>query len=290
LRKKQVNSKDYYTVLGVSENATAEEIKKTYRKLAFQYHPDKNPGSEEKMKEVNEAYAVLSDSRKRKEYDSLRQNYGFFARDHFRQAYTEQDIFRDSDIDYIFEELSRAFGLSRPEDIFSRSTFYGNQYRNFEFRGPGFAGRGFFFFGPMPQAYRDMMRESSNRAGEVPSHRPSLSSKILIRGLKVFQKHVAKKYGLELPERGKDIQDEIKITPDLASAGGKILYHYMKPGDARDLMIKIPPGIRKRQRVRLRGMGGDGKHGGDPGDLYLQVKIRTSFLRKVKEFFQKIKW
>jgi DnaJ-class molecular chaperone len=290
LRKKQVNSKDYYTVLGVSENATAEEIKKTYRKLAFQYHPDKNPGSEEKMKEVNEAYAVLSDSGKRKEYDSLRQNYGFYARDHFRQAYTEQDIFRDSDIDYIFEELSRAFGLSRPEDIFSRSTFYGNQYRNFEFRGPGFAGRGFFFFGPMPQAYRDMMRESSNRAGAVSSHRSSLSSKILIRGLKAFQKHVAKKYGLELPESGKDIQDEIKITPDLASAGGKVLYHYMKPGDARDLMIKIPPGIRKGQRVRLRGMGGDGRHGGDPGDLYLQVKIRTSFLRKIREFFRKIKW
>jgi len=285
-----VNNKDYYTILGASENATAEEIKKTYRKLAFQYHPDRNPGSEEKMKEINEAYAVLSDPGKRREYDSLRQNYGFFARDRFRQAYTEQDIFRDSDIDHIFEELSRAFGLSRPEDIFSRSTFYGKQYRNFEFRGPGFSGRGFFFFGPMPQAYRDMMKESSNRTGEVSARRSSLSSKLLMKGVKAFQKHVAKKYGLELPERGKDIQDEIKITPDLASTGGKVLYHYMKPGNVRDLMIKIPPGIRKGQRVRLRGMGGDGKHGGDPGDLYLQVKIRTSFLRKVREFFQKIKW
>ena len=134
------------------------------------------------------------------------------------------------------------------------------------------------------------MRESSNGAEDVSSRRPSLSSKILMKGLKAFQKHVAKKYGLELPERGKDIQDEIKITPDLASAGGKFLYHYMKSGNVRDLMIKIPPGIRKGQRVRLRGMGGDGRHGGDPGDLYLQVKIRTSFLRKLREFFQKIKW
>lgn len=281
-----MNNKDYYTILGASENATAEEIKKTYRKLAFQYHPDRNPGSEEKMKEVNEAYAVLSDPGKRREYDSLRQNYGFFARDRFRQAYTEQDIFRHSDIDHIFEELSRAFGLSRPEDIFSRSTFYGKQYRNFEFRGPGFSGRGFFFFGPMPQAYRDMMKESSNRTGEVSAHRSSLSSRILMKGLKAFQKHVAKKYGLELPERGKDIQDEIKITPDLVSAGGKVLYHYMKPGDSRDLMIKIPPGIKEGQRVRLKGMGGDGRHGGEAGDLYLKVKVHTSFLKKIKEFFK----
>lgn len=284
-----MSSKDYYTILGVSENATAEEIKKTYRKLAFQYHPDRNSGNEEKMKEVNEAYAVLSDPGKRKEYDSLRQNYGFYARDRFRQAYTEQDIFKDSDIDYIFEELSRAFGFSRPEDIFSRSSFYGNQYRNFEFRGPGFSGRGFFFFGPMPQAYRNMMRESSGRAEEVSSHQPSLSSRILMKGLKAFQKHVAKKYGLELPERGKDILDAIEVTPDLAFAGGKVLYHYMKPGNVRDLMIKIPPGIKKGQRVRLRGMGLDGKHGGDPGDLYLQVKIRTPFLQRVKEFFRRVK-
>ena len=200
-----MNSKDYYTILGVSENATAEEIKKTYRKLAFQYHPDRNPGSEEKMKDINEAYAVLSDPGKRREYDSLRQNYGFFARDRFKQAYTDQDIFRDSDIDHIFEELSRAFGLNRPEDIFSRNTFYGKQYRTFEFRGPGFSGRSFFFFGPMPSAYRDMMKESPNHAGQVSPHRSSLSSKILMKFLRAFQKHVARKYGVELPERGKDI-------------------------------------------------------------------------------------
>lgn len=55
--------KDYYCILGVSEDAAAEELKRTYRKLAFQYHPDRNPGSEEMMKEINEAYAVLSDDR-----------------------------------------------------------------------------------------------------------------------------------------------------------------------------------------------------------------------------------
>jgi DnaJ-class molecular chaperone len=282
-----MNSKDYYTTLGISENANAEEIKKTYRKLAFQYHPDRNPGSEEKMKEINEAYAVLSDPGKKREYDSLRQNYGFFARDRFRQAYTEQDIFRNSDINQVFEELSNIFGLNRPEDIFSRSTFYGTQYRNFEFRGLGFSGSGFFFFENMTKAYQDMIKESANHIREGSSYRSSLFSKILMKGLKAFQKHMAMKYGLELPERGKDVQDEIKITPELASAGGKVRYHYMKPGNTRDIMIKIPPGIKEGQRVKLKGMGRDGSHGEEPGDLYLQVKVNTSFFNRIKKFLRK---
>jgi curved DNA-binding protein len=281
-----MNNKDYYKTLGVNEDATAEEIKKTYRKLAFQYHPDRNPGNEDMMKEINEAYAVLSDSVKRREYDSYRQSYGSFARDRFRQAYTEQDIFRNSDIYHIFEELSKAFGFSRPEDIFSRNTFYGTQYKTFEFKGPGFSGS-FFFFGPMSKVYQDMIKESLSQTGQSPAYKLSLFSRIFLKGVEALQRHVAKKYGLEMPERGKDIHDEIKITTELAGAGGKVLYHYMKPGNARDLMIKIPPGIREGQRIKLKGMGGNGRHGGNPGDLYLKVKIRTSFLKKIKELFGK---
>jgi DnaJ-class molecular chaperone len=279
-----MNNKDYYKTLGLSEDATSEEIKKTYRKLAFQYHPDRNPGNEEMMKEINEAYAVLSDPVKRREYDSYRQSYGSFARDRFRQEYTEQDIFRDSDIYHIFEELSKAFGFSRPEDIFSRNTFYGTQYRTFKFRGPGFSGS-FFFFGSMPKGYQEMMKESLSRTDESAARKSSLFSRILLKGLVAFQRHVAKKYGLELPERGKDVQDEIKITPEVAYSGGKVQYHYMKPGDSRELMIKVPAGIKEGQRIRLKGMGKDGSHAGESGDLYLKIKIRTPFLKKIKEFF-----
>jgi curved DNA-binding protein len=280
-----MNNKDYYKTLGVSEDATAEEIKRIYRKLAFQYHPDRNPGNEEMMKDINEAYAVLSDPGKRREYDSYRRSYGSFARDRFRQAYTEQDIFRESDISHIFEEFSKVFGFSGPEDIFSRNTFYGTQYRTFEFKGPGFSGR-FFFFEPMSKVYRDMMKEAPFRTDTTPTHNPSLFSRILLKGLKSFQMHVAKKYGLELPERGKDIHDEIKITPEVASSGGKVQYRYMKPGNSRDLMIKIPTGIKEGQRIRLKDMGKDGSYGGEPGDLFLKVKIRTSLLKKIREFFR----
>lgn len=69
--------KDYYKILGVGEKATADEIKKAYRKLAREYHPDRNPdkpGAEEKFKEVQEAYDTLSDSAKRKQYDAMRRN------------------------------------------------------------------------------------------------------------------------------------------------------------------------------------------------------------------------
>jgi len=282
-----MEQKDYYKILGINQDASFEEIKKTYRKLAFQYHPDRNPGKEESMKEINEAYAVLSNERKRREYDSYRQSYGFFARDKFRQTYTDQDIFKDSDINQVFAELSRIFGFNKPEDIFSRSTFYGNQFRDFQFKGPGFTGKGFFFFGSMPKTYQDILRASRYQTGKAPAYRPSIFSKIFLKGMKVLQNHIAKTYGFQLPERGKDIEDEITIPSDVASAGGKVRYHYANPDNPRDLMIKIPMGIKEGQKIKLKGMGKDGRHGGESGDLYLRVKVHTPWLKKIKDLFRK---
>ena len=76
-------AKDYYTVLGVGRNADDGEIKKAFRKLAQQFHPDKNPGNQEaevKFKEINEAYSVLSDKEKRSQYDRFGSNWEQFAR------------------------------------------------------------------------------------------------------------------------------------------------------------------------------------------------------------------
>ncbi|GAG09268.1 unnamed protein product, partial [marine sediment metagenome] len=80
---------DYYKILGVNKNATKEELKKAYRKLALKYHPDKNKGdkdAEEKFKKVNEAYAVLSNDKKRKQYD-------MFGAEGFSKRYSQEDIF-----------------------------------------------------------------------------------------------------------------------------------------------------------------------------------------------------
>ncbi len=104
-------AKDYYAVLGVAKGASPDEIKKAYRKLAIKYHPDKNPGdkpSEEKFKELTEAYAVLSDTDKRKQYDQ-------FGETGFHQRYSQEDIFRNFNGSDIFRE----FGFGGGEDIFA---------------------------------------------------------------------------------------------------------------------------------------------------------------------------
>jgi DnaJ-class molecular chaperone len=281
-----MNQKDYYKILGVQEDSPSEEIRKSYRKLAFQYHPDKNPGKEEMMKEINEAYAVLSDERKRNEYDLLRQRYGSFAREQFRQSYTEQDIFRGSDIGHIFEELSKMFGFRSPEDIFTRNDFYGKQYQTFQFKGPGFSGSG-FFFGPMNRAYRGRTQGFPHQPqGSSLSSQP-LFSKLFVKGLEFLQKKAAKKFGIDLPERGRDLEDQIELTPEEASVGDKINYQYTKRGTPKELLVKIPPGIRGGQKIRLKGLGEEGRHGGESGDLYLKVKIHTPLFKKIKNFLKK---
>jgi len=97
-------AEDYYQVLGVDKKASADVIKKAYRKLALKWHPDKNPNNksaEEKFKKISEAYAVLSDAKKREQYDQ------FGSADQFRQQYSQEDIFRDFDLD----EILRGFGF-----------------------------------------------------------------------------------------------------------------------------------------------------------------------------------
>jgi molecular chaperone DnaJ len=91
--------RDYYEVLGASRTASKDQIKDAYRKLAMQYHPDRNkaPDAEERFKEISEAYAVLSDDEKRRQYDTL-------GHAGFDQRYTREDIFRGADFDSIFRD------------------------------------------------------------------------------------------------------------------------------------------------------------------------------------------
>jgi len=261
-----MRQQDYYEILGVRENAGAKQIKDAYRKLAFEYHPDRNKGNpqaSERMKAVNEAYAVLSDPSKRRQYNALRQHYGDSAHGQFRQQYSEQDIFRGSDINEIFEQMAKAFGFRSHQDIFRE--FYGPAYRHFEFRRPGFFATGFFFFGPLK------WRKHSHRQFPQHGHLGKLS--------RFFLEKIS---GVQLPEDGSDIHDVIYLNPEQAQDGGP--YAYVLQEKSKKLVVKIPPRVRDGQLIRLAGMGKDGKGGANPGDLYLKVRIKKPLLQRVKKF------
>jgi DnaJ-class molecular chaperone len=274
-----MNQKDYYKILGVDAHAGQQQIKDAYRGMALRYHPDRNrdnPAVAETMKEINEAYAVLSDPKKRREYDYLRQQYGDFAYDRFRQGYSEQDIFRGSDINQIFEELARAFGLSGFDAIFRE--FYGTQYRSFEFHRPGFSGKGFVYFSPLGRKPSHPQRGAGEGTYGLPS---APLGGILGKAAKFLVKKI---WAVEWPERGKDLHDVISIDPMQARMGAEI--RYFNRGRSKDLLVKVPPGTRDGQRIRLRGMGASGKGGEESGDLYLRVRIKGSLLRRIRNLVQ----
>ena len=261
---------DYYQILEVDQTASPRQIKDAYRKLAFKYHPDrnsKNPAAAEKMKGLNEAYAVLSDPLKRREYDTLRQHYGSSAYSQFRQNYSEQDIFSGSDINQILEQMARAFGLRGFAEIFSE--FYGQGYQQFEFRKPGFFAKTVYFSGP--QQTRGMHDTGLPLQGRFG---------------KLTRFFIKKFSGIELPENGVDIFDTLALNPEHARRGGPYAY-YLRQKDKK-LIVKIPPGIKHGQSIRLANMGTDGKAGGKSGDLYLKIRIRKPLLQHLKDLFSKI--
>jgi DnaJ-class molecular chaperone len=264
-----MEQKDYYQILKVDPQSSPKQIKEAYRNLAFEYHPDRNrenPESAENMKKVNEAYAVLSHPQKRREYDAMRHQFGSSAYSQFRKNYSDQDIFSGSDIHNIFEEMTRAFGLRGFDEIFKE--FYGSDYRTFEFKKPGISGWGFVFFGKF------------GRGGMPKTHLP------LPGMLGKLSRFVLKQIsGTEFPEKGTDINEIIHLDYQYTDKGGPYAYFHKKK--KKKLVVQIPPGVRDGQKIRLAGMGADGKDGGESGDLFLRVKIRKPLLMHVKNFLSR---
>jgi DnaJ-class molecular chaperone len=259
-----METQDYYQILGVEKTATPRQIKDTYRKLAFQYHPDRNrenPKASDKMKQVNEAYAVLSNPSKRKEYDELSSQFGSAAHNQFRTRYTEQDIFTGSDIGKIFEETARAFGLRGFDEIFKE--FYGPGFRSFQIKRPGFFVKGFVF---SPSFGRKESVKIDNSAGTMAKIGKFLLKKIAPSAF---------------PEKGKNIYDVIPVTLPHAMSGGPYAYHLRRKD--KKLVVKIPPGIKDGQVIRLAGMGEDGTGGAPAGDLLLKVKIKKGWTQKLRD-------
>jgi DnaJ-class molecular chaperone len=270
-----VNQKDYYKILGVEKTADSKQIKEAYRKLAFEFHPDRNKGdlgAVEKMKELNEAYAVLSDPEKRGRYDSMNQQYGYDAYDRFRQGYSDQDIFRGSDINQIFEEMTRQFGFRNFKDLFRE--FYGPGYQTFEFRRPGVFGRGFIFTGFPFGRHSNQGISSSPRTGLVTGLLAKLAGYLATKAFRGWN-----------ADQVTDRYDVITLNQEDAKRGGKV--SYVDRTTSRQLMVTVPPGVREGQTIRLKGAAGVNGDRANAGDLYLKVHFRRGLLQTAKELYNK---
>lgn len=271
-----MTQKDYYKILGVDKGADAKQIKNAYRKLAFDYHPDRNKGdvhAVEKMKELNEAYAVLSDPEKRKRYDNIAQQYGYNAYDHFRQGYSEEDIFRGSDINQIFEEMTRQFGFRNFNDLFRE--FYGPGFQTFEFRRPGIFGKGFIFTGFHFGGKGKQQVPYSPKTGLLTGLIGKLVGYLANKALKGWS-----------GQQAGDRYEVITLSHEDARHGAKV--PYVDPKTLRQLIVNVPAGLREGQTIRLRGAAGQYGNTINAGDLYLRVQFRKGFLQMAKELYAKL--
>ncbi len=269
--------KDYYQTLGITDNASREEIRSVFRKLAFKYHPDTNPGNEkqaeEKFKEINEAYGVLGDREKRQRYDFARKGQlaGVGYNTQYKGfQYSQQDIFRDIFSNpAMFDEMSRMFsqaGLRFDQDFLNRVFFQGGGF-TFQFFGSpaGVSRRAYGFGGEAPYNHT-----------RVTTYKPSLIERVLQRiAVKIGKYALRKLFGFEsesLPRQNLDLHIELEILSGEAAVGGEKQVTYKRGNEAKRLMVKIPPGVKSGTRIRLKSMGMiENKKA---GDLYLHIKVK----------------
>ncbi|MGD8285000.1 MAG: DnaJ C-terminal domain-containing protein [Desulfobacterales bacterium] len=281
-------SEDYYNLLGVSKDASDEEIKKAYRKLAMKYHPDHTKGdkdAEEKFKKISEAYAVLSDKEKRKEYDT-------FGSEGFRQRFSQEDIFRGFDFGDIFREFgfggAEFFGGKRGGTRFtygSGSPYgFGGQQQQAQIKGSDLVYE-------LPLTLQEITTGTSKTITiQHQGHSENLTVKIpkgLITGKKL---RLAGK-GNPSPYGGPagDLYIKSKVVNDPVFGAEKYdLYinQELKLSEAilgttisvptindKQLSLKIPPGTKPGTKMRLSGHGLPAMKGNKNGDLYVRIHI-----------------
>lgn len=270
--------RDYYEVLGVGRDATKSEIKKAYRRLALKYHPDKSkdPDAEEKFKEISEAYAVLSDDEKRKQYDM----YGHAGID---SQYNYEDIFRGADFSDIFRDLGFNFGF---DDIFQHffSGFGGGGRRRGQQRGRDILYRMTI---SLEDAYFGGEKEIEVRRKEKC---PECDGTGRTRGSKIVKCSVCHGSG-QIQQTSRTPFGhftQITVCPE-CNGRGEIIENPCKRchgtgvvEQKRKIKVKIPKGVADGTRLRLAGEGEAGEMGAPPGDMYIEIYVKEhdKFVRR----------
>jgi len=266
--------KDYYKILQVTKSSTEEEIRKNYRNLAMRYHPDRNPDSpeaEEKFKEIAEAYGVLTDATKRRQYNRHRASgrtnstttagsAGFS----FNQEDILRDLFRDPRFQHMFRGLLQEFQRSgfRSSSNFVRKSFFNG-------KGGIFFG-GIFLFGSMagPMISKVARKTISSNSSLLKSVTDSVGSLLKSGQQGKDSKNVPN------PEINKQLKhyDTTYHTPlsvkELERGKTIQVVVYGDSGE-QTLKVTIPPGSRAGQKLRIKGRGRLSPYG--RGDLYLNL-------------------
>ena len=304
--------KDYYKILGVDKNASADEIKKAYRKLAVKYHPDKNPGNpqaEEKFKEVNEANEVLGNPENRKKYDQMSDSYQY-ARQHggaggFDWSQYQQQGTRGGRT-YTYEgDFGDVFG--------GRGGGFSDFFESF------FGGAGGFSQGGGHRRTMSRKGEDYRAQMEITLEEAFLGTEkiVNINGQKIRMKlkpgtehgqvlrlkgkggpgagggqagdllitvYVTPRQGTEI--KGRDLYIDAPVDVFTATLGGKATIQTLKGA----IKIDIPPGSDSGKMLRLKGLGMPGNNGTGKGDLYvkLMIEVPKNLNENEKQLFEKL--
>nr|WP_205862277.1 molecular chaperone DnaJ [Planosporangium thailandense] len=286
--------KDFYAVLGVAKSASTDEIKKAYRKLARELHPDRNPGNKEaeaRFKDVSEAYAVLSDESKRKEYDEMRALFGSGA--FRRSARAGAGAGAGGGVPFDLGDLfgggaggtagagDRRFGGAGFSDLFGSIFSGGGTGRR------SAPGRGRDIEAELTLSFAESVQgvtmpltlrapgvcETCHGTGAAPGSKPRTCPACRGSGL-ITSNQGAFSFSEPCREcQGVGTLVEEKC-PECRGTGGVT--------KTRTLNVRIPPGVNDGQRIRLPGRGEPGERGGAPGDLYVLIKVKPDdiFQRK----------
>ncbi len=258
-----MTKRDYYEILGINKNASTDEIKKAYKKLALKHHPDKG-GDAEKFKEISEAYAVLSDDSKRNQYDQ-------FGHAGFDQRFSQEDIFRGADFSSIFDEIfgNAGFGGS----IFD--VFFGGQRRRGGERGNDLSHEIELSFEDAvfgtKKEIRILITEACGKCGGSGAENDDFESCSKCDGTGQVRKSRRTMFGMF----------SSISTCDNCEGDGKIIKTRCREckgaglvSNLKKINVDIPAGIDDGNQIRLSGKGDVNRNGRHPGDLYIVVRVK----------------